>query len=99
MPFRLITAPATFQDMRNHILKDFLDKPVVVYIDDILIYANNPEQYDKLIEVVLDRLVTNDLVISQEKCVVAKKEVECLCYIITPDRMRMAKDKTEAIQN
>jgi hypothetical protein len=53
----------------NHILKDLLNKAVVVYIDDILIYAKNTEQYDKLVEEVLVRLAKNDLVISPEKCI------------------------------
>jgi hypothetical protein len=39
MPFGLTNAPARFQDMMNHILKDLLDTGVVIYIDDILIYA------------------------------------------------------------
>jgi hypothetical protein len=99
MPFGLTNAPASFQDMMNHILKDLLDKGVVVYIDDILIYAKNTEQHDKLVEEVLERLAKNDLVISPEKCVWAEKEVEFLGYIITPDGMRMAKDKTEAIHD
>jgi hypothetical protein len=88
MPFGLTIVPASFQDMMNHILKDLLDKGVVVYIDDILIYAKNTEQHDKLVEEVLERLAKNDFVISPEKCFRAEKEVEFLGYIITPDGMR-----------
>jgi hypothetical protein len=99
MSFGLTNAPASFQDMMNHILKELLDKGVVDYIDDILIYAKNTEQYDKLVEEVLERLAKNDLVILPEKCVWAEKEVEFLGYIISPDRMRMVKDTTEAIQD
>jgi hypothetical protein len=47
---------------------------------------------------VLERLAKNDLVISPEKCVWGEKEVEFLRYILTPQGMRMAKDKTKAIQ-
>jgi hypothetical protein len=61
-------APATFQDMMNHILKDLLDQGVVVYIDDILIYAKTEEEHDYLVNEVLKRLSENDLVISPEKC-------------------------------
>jgi hypothetical protein len=67
MPFGLTNPPASFQDMMNHIWNDLLDKGVVVYIDDILIYAKNTEQHDKLVEEVLARLANNDLVISPEK--------------------------------
>jgi hypothetical protein len=69
MAFGFINVPASFQDMMNHILKDLLDKGVVIYIDDILIYAKNSEQHDKLVEEILERLAKNDLVISLEKCV------------------------------
>jgi hypothetical protein len=47
---------------------------------------------------VLERLAKNDLVISPEKCIWGEKEVEFLGYILTPQGMRMAKDKTKAIQ-
>jgi hypothetical protein len=98
MPFGLTNAPASFQDMMNHILKDLLDKGVVVYINNILIYVKNEEIQDELVKEVLDRLAKNDLVISPEKCVWGVKEVEFLEYILTPQGMRIAEDKTEAIQ-
>jgi hypothetical protein len=44
MPFGLTNAPATFQDMIHHILKDLLDEGVVVYIDNVLIYAKKEEK-------------------------------------------------------
>jgi hypothetical protein len=69
MPFGLTNAPASFRDMMNHILEDLLDKGVIVYIDDILIYAKNEEIHDELVKEVLERLAKNDLVISLEKCV------------------------------
>jgi hypothetical protein len=98
MPFGLPNAPASLQDLMNHILKDHLDPGVVVYIDNILIYAKNEEIYDELVKEVLERLAEKDLVISPEKCVCGEKEVEFLGYILTPPGMRMAKAKTKAIQ-
>jgi len=56
MPFWLVNAPATFQTMMNKILWEFLDQGVVVYLDDILIYSENVEDYTKLVKNVLDRL-------------------------------------------
>jgi hypothetical protein len=98
MPFGVTNASAAFHNMINHILKDLLDKGVVVYIDEILIYPNNEEIHDELVKEVLERLAKNDLVISREKCVCGEKEVEFLTYILTPPRMRIAKDNTKAIQ-
>jgi transcriptional regulator len=69
MPFSLIKAPATFQDMINHILKDFLNEGIMVYTDNILIYAKMEEKHDLLIKEVLKRLAENDFVMALEKCI------------------------------
>jgi hypothetical protein len=50
MPFGLTNAPATFQDMINHIFRDLLDNGVIAFIDDILIYAKDEEEHDRLVE-------------------------------------------------
>jgi hypothetical protein len=42
----LTNAPATFQDMMNHTLNDIIDKSIVVYIDNVLIYAKTEENHD-----------------------------------------------------
>jgi hypothetical protein len=96
IPFGLTNAPAYFQDMMNHILKDLLDKGVVEYIDDIPIYTKNTEIHHELGKEVLERLAKNDLVISPEKYIWREKEVEFLRCILTPQGMRMAEDKTKA---
>jgi hypothetical protein len=69
MRFGLTNAPATYQDMINHILKQLLNKGVVVDIDDILIYSNMQEKYDLLVHKVLKGLAENALVISPEKLI------------------------------
>jgi hypothetical protein len=54
MPFGLTNAPATFQSLMNTILHEFLDKFVIVYIDDILIFSDTEEEHTKHIKLVLD---------------------------------------------
>jgi len=54
MPFGFVNPPATFQTMINKILRQFLDHGVVVYLDDILIYSDNMEDYIRLVQPVLD---------------------------------------------
>jgi hypothetical protein len=68
IPFGLTNTPATFQDMINHIFRDLLDNGVIAFIDDILIYAKDEEEHDRLVKQVLSWLSQNDLVISAEKC-------------------------------
>jgi hypothetical protein len=65
MPVDLTNAPATIEDMMNHIWKDLLDEGIVVYIYDTLIYAKITEKDHFLVKEVLERLVQNELVISQ----------------------------------
>src|SRR3954465_8503317 len=45
MPFGLCNAPATFQAMINDVLREYLDKCVIIYLDDILVYSTTREQH------------------------------------------------------
>ena len=53
MPFGLTNGPMAFQQFMNDIFRDLLDQCVVVYLDDILIYSDNPKQHTKHIREVL----------------------------------------------
>ena len=64
IPIGLINAPITFQTMINHILHDLLDNEVLVYIDNILIYTETIEEYNRLVLDVLKRLRQNNLAIA-----------------------------------
>jgi hypothetical protein len=82
MPFGLTNAPATFQDMMNHIFCDIIDLGLLVYMDDLLIYANSTEEHDNIVREVLKRLQLNKLAVSPEKCVWQQQEVEFLGYLV-----------------
>ena len=56
LPFGLTSAPATFQRLMNEVLHDFLDKGLVVYLDDILIHSKDLKSHQKLLRQVLERL-------------------------------------------
>ncbi|KAA3477053.1 Retrotransposon protein [Gossypium australe] len=59
MPFRLTNAPATFIDMMNRVIQPYLDRFMVVFIDDILVYSRTEEEHDSHLWVVLQILREN----------------------------------------
>jgi hypothetical protein len=98
IPFGLSNAPANFQDLMNHILKDLLGVGVVLYIDDILIYTTMEEIHNLLVKEVLKTLAENELVISPEKCILSSEGPQFLGYVINADGPEMGKDKIEVIK-
>ena len=69
MPFGLSNAPAVFQVLVNDVLRDMLNRFVFVYIDNILIYSQNPVEHEQHMRHVLQRLMENRLFVKAEKCV------------------------------
>ena len=61
MPFGLTNAPAVFQHMINDIFRKHLNDFVVIYLDDILIFSKNKEEYEKHVRLVLEKLCKRGL--------------------------------------
>jgi hypothetical protein len=99
MPFGLSNAPATFQNMINHIFRDLLDLGLIVYLDNILIYAETEEEHDRIVTEVLKCLAANGLAISQDKYFWSTTRVDFLGYVISKDGIEMAQDKVQCIRD
>ena len=60
MPFGLKNAPGQFQAFMNSIFSDLIDRGVLVYIDDLLLYSPTKDDHDKLLVEVFNRLRANN---------------------------------------
>src|ERR1700743_646444 len=94
----LTNAPAAFQRFMNDLFSDLLDVYVVVYLDDILVYSENPADHQKHVREVLRRLRAAGLYASLKKCVFDTDTVEFLGYIISPQGLSMDRSKVKVIQ-
>ena len=98
MTFGLCNAPATFQTFMNNIFEDLIDEGhVVVYLDDILIFSDNPSELDRLTHEVLSRLEKHDLYLKPEKCIFAQTSIEYLGIIISNGQVKMDPAKLAGI--
>jgi hypothetical protein len=100
MFFGLCNLPATFQAMMNDIFRDMLNEGwLIIYMDDILIYSNNPDEHRQWTLRVLARLCENDLFLKVEKCKFDMKEVEYLGLIISKNKIAMDPTKLAGIRD
>jgi hypothetical protein len=83
MSFGLTSAPAYFMYLMNKVFTEYLDKFVVVFIDDILIFSKNEEDHDEHLCVVLQKLGENQLYAKLSKFEFWLKEVLFLGHIIS----------------
>jgi hypothetical protein len=83
MSFGLINAPAYFMYLMNKVFMEYLDKFVVVFIDDILIFSMNEEEHHKHLRLVLQKLRENQLYTKLKKCEFWLEEVSFLSHIIS----------------
>jgi hypothetical protein len=99
MPFGLRNAPSSFQRLMNTILKDFIDKFVVVYIDDILIFSPDIDTHKSHIKLVLERLREYGLTANKDKSSFFRKSVDYLGFTISQNSIKPMKSKVECIAN
>jgi hypothetical protein len=85
MSFGLTNAPAHFMYLMNAVFMPELDKFVVVFIDDILIYSRSMEEHEEHLRIVLQRLREHQLYVKFSKCEFWIKEVPFLGHVVSPE--------------
>ena len=98
MSFGLMNAPATFSRLTNHVLEPYLNKFVLVYLDDICIYSSSLDEHLEHLTLVLELLRKHKLQIKLSKCTWAQKETEYLGVIAGNGCLRPSPDKLAAVQ-
>ncbi|XP_010317466.2 uncharacterized protein [Solanum lycopersicum] len=97
MPFRLTNAPATFCNLMNNVLFDYVDDIVVVYIDDIFIYSRTLEEHINHLSLVLSQLRKYTLYVKIEKCEFDQEEIKFFGHLVTKNQVRMDPKKVQDI--
>ncbi|GAU51867.1 hypothetical protein TSUD_416510 [Trifolium subterraneum] len=99
MPFGLTNAPAVFMDYMNRIFQPYLDKFVVIFIDDILIYSKDPQEHAEHLRIVLNILREKQLYAKFSKCEFWLSEVQFLGHVISQGGVSVDPSKVEAVLN
>ncbi len=99
MPFGLTSAPSTFMALMNHILRPYLDKFVVAYLDDVLIFSRTLDEHRQHVRTVLDKFREHKLYAKKSKCEFFRREVKFLGFIVGADGVKVDPEKVEAVRN
>ncbi|QRW21810.1 Retrotransposable element Tf2 protein [Rhizoctonia solani] len=97
MPFGLTNAPAAFQHFMNNLFRDLIDVTVVIYLDNILIFSEDPKDHPTHVREVLSRLMRNQLFCKLSKCHFHVTTVDYLGIVISPAGFSMDQKKIEAV--
>ncbi|GJX09045.1 putative nucleotidyltransferase, ribonuclease H [Tanacetum coccineum] len=99
MPFGLTNAPAVFMDLMNPVCKPYLDKFMIVFIDDILIYSRNKKEHEGRLKTILELLKKEELYAKFSKCEFWINTVKFLGHVIDSSGIHVDPAKIEAVKN
>jgi hypothetical protein len=99
MSFGLTNAPAYFMYLMNKVFMEYLDRFVVVFIDDILVYSRNEEEHEGHLRLVLQKLRDNQLYAKLNKCEFWFKEVSFFGHVITGGGIAVDSGKVRDVLN
>ncbi|GKC30941.1 putative reverse transcriptase domain-containing protein, partial [Tanacetum coccineum] len=99
MPFGLTNALTVFMDLMNRVCKPYLDKFVIVFIDDILVYSRDEEEHGKHLKIILELLKKERLYAKFSKCDFWLDSVQFLGHVIDRSGVHVDPAKIEAIKS
>ncbi|GKC44957.1 putative reverse transcriptase domain-containing protein, partial [Tanacetum coccineum] len=99
MPFGLTNAPTIFMDLMNRLCKPYLDKFVIVFIDDILIYSKDKKEHEEHLRAILELLKKEKLYAKFSKCEFWIPKVQFLSHVINSRGIHVDPAKIESIQD
>ena len=98
IPFRLTNATTTFMFLMNTIFSEYLDKFVVVFIDDILVYSKTKEEHEEHLRILLQTLMKKKLYANFDNCDFYQKEIQYLGHIISAEGVVVDLEKKKSIR-
>nr|GEX65871.1 putative reverse transcriptase domain-containing protein [Tanacetum cinerariifolium] len=99
MSFGLTNAPAVFMDLMNRVCKPYLDKFVIVFIDDILIYSKDEKEHEEHLKVILELFKKEDLYAKFSKCEFWIPKVQFLGHVIDSQGIHVDPTKIKSVKD
>jgi RNase H-like domain found in reverse transcriptase/Reverse transcriptase (RNA-dependent DNA polymerase) len=97
MPFGLTYAPSTFQALINDVFRDYVDKFMLVYLDDVLIFSRSAEEHKERVELVLKRLRDEKLFAKLSPCEFNKPSVTFLGHVVGQEGLSMERKEVQCV--
>ena len=97
LPLGLCNAPSTFQCLMNSVMHGFIDKFVLVYLDDVLVYSNNEDEHKIHLCQVFDRLREHKLQAKLKKCEFGKSHVKYMGHVVGSGEHSVDREKVAAV--